>query len=105
MIRRAEFARHPHHPADLPGSGRATRPVFGELVIDAQLLKPVQQDELLETIYRKMSRSQGNAPPLARPTPASKPPQASPARPHCASSWPKIMSSGRISPAEQSLIR
>ena len=41
---------------------------FRELRIDAQLLKPVQQDELLETIYRVMSRSQGNAPPLARPT-------------------------------------
>jgi CheY-like chemotaxis protein len=40
-----------------------------ELRIDAQLLKPVQQDELLETIYRVMSRSQGNAPPLAWPTP------------------------------------
>src|SRR5881396_3323485 len=39
-----------------------------ELRIDAQLLKPVQQDELLETIYRVMSRSQG-APPLAWPTP------------------------------------
>src|SRR5262249_48528238 len=34
-----------------------------ELRIDAQLLKPVQQDELLETIYRVMSRSQGNVPP------------------------------------------
>ena len=42
---------------------------FRELRIDAQLLKPVQQDELLETIYRVMSRSQGNAPPLAWPTP------------------------------------
>ena len=31
--------------------------------IDAQLLKPVQQDELLETIYRVMSRSNGDAPP------------------------------------------
>jgi two-component system, sensor histidine kinase and response regulator len=40
-----------------------------ELRIDAQLLKPVQQDELLETIYRVMSRSQSNAPPLAWPTP------------------------------------
>src|SRR4029077_13332224 len=29
---------------------------FRELRIDAQLLKPVQQDELLETIYRVMSR-------------------------------------------------
>jgi CheY-like chemotaxis protein len=36
---------------------------FRELRIDAQLLKPVQQDELLETIYRAMSRSQRNAPP------------------------------------------
>jgi PAS domain S-box-containing protein len=39
-----------------------------ELRIDAQLLKPVQQDELLETIYRVVSRSQG-APPVAWPTP------------------------------------
>src|SRR5258705_3647267 len=30
-----------------------------ELRIDAQLLKPVQQDELLETIYRVMSRQPG----------------------------------------------
>jgi len=54
-----------------------------ELRIDAQLLKPVQQDELLETIYRVMSRSQGSASPLARtrsrqpagaaPVPASSP--------------------------------
>src|SRR5947209_726758 len=40
-----------------------------ELRIDAQLLKPVQQDELLETIYRVMSRSQGNTQPLAWATP------------------------------------
>src|SRR6516164_1892488 len=33
-----------------------------ELRIDAQLLKPVQQDELLDAIYRVMSRSQGNVP-------------------------------------------
>jgi CheY-like chemotaxis protein/HPt (histidine-containing phosphotransfer) domain-containing protein len=39
-----------------------------QLRIDVQLLKPVQQDELLEAIYRVMSRSQGNAPPLAWPT-------------------------------------
>src|SRR5262249_56913655 len=39
-----------------------------ELRIDAQLLKPVQQDELLDAIYRVMSRSQGNAPPLTWPT-------------------------------------
>ncbi len=48
-----------------PGDPARTR----ELRIDAQLLKPVQQDELLEAIYRVMSRSQGNAPPLAWPTP------------------------------------
>jgi len=30
-----------------------------ELRIDAQLLKPVQQDELLETIYRVLSRDEG----------------------------------------------
>jgi two-component system sensor histidine kinase/response regulator len=40
-----------------------------ELRFDAQLLKPVQQDELLETIYRVMNRTQGNAPSLAWPTP------------------------------------
>src|SRR3984893_5103547 len=42
---------------------------FRELRIDAQLLKPVQQDELLDAIYRVMSRFQGNAPPSAWPTP------------------------------------
>ncbi len=49
-----------------------------ELRIDAQLLKPVQQDELLETIYRVMSRSQGNASPLARPTPTQQAPSPVP---------------------------
>ncbi len=48
-----------------PGDPDRTR----ELRIDAQLLKPVQQDELLEAIYRVMSRSHGNAPPLAWPMP------------------------------------
>ena len=38
---------------DRPGDPARSR----ELRIDAQLLKPVQQDELLETIYRVMSRS------------------------------------------------
>src|SRR2546425_560408 len=33
---------------------------FRELRIDAQLLKPVQQDELLETMYRAMSRAWRN---------------------------------------------
>jgi two-component system sensor histidine kinase/response regulator len=35
---------------------------FRELGIDAHLLKPVQQDELLETIYRVMSRNKANPP-------------------------------------------
>src|SRR4029077_9332014 len=33
--------------------------------IDAHLLKPVQQDELLDTIYRVMSRTNGDAPLVA----------------------------------------
>ena len=53
---------------------------FRELRIDAHLLKPVQQDELLETIYRVMSRAEGNAPPSARPAPARQPPGAGPGR-------------------------
>ncbi len=40
-----------------------------ELRIDAHLLKPVEHDELLETIYRVMSRPIGAAPIIARPTP------------------------------------
>jgi PAS domain S-box-containing protein len=35
--------------------------------VDAHLLKPVQQDELLETIYRVMGRGAGGAPPPADP--------------------------------------
>jgi CheY-like chemotaxis protein/HPt (histidine-containing phosphotransfer) domain-containing protein len=38
-----------------------------ELRVNAHLLKPVQQDELLETIYQVMSGGNGNAPPAARP--------------------------------------
>ena len=48
---------------DRPGDVARSR----ELRIDAHLLKPVQQDELLETIYRVMSRADGNAPPAAGP--------------------------------------
>jgi two-component system sensor histidine kinase/response regulator len=51
---------------------------FRELRIDAQLLKPIQQDELLETIYRVMSRSQGSAPPLARLMPPQQAPLSLP---------------------------
>ena len=43
---------------DRPGDPARSR----ELRIDAHLLKPVQQDELLETIYRVMSRARGDAP-------------------------------------------
>ena len=42
---------------------------FRELGIDAHLLKPVQQDELLETIYRVVSRAQNNAPTAFRLAP------------------------------------
>jgi DNA-binding response OmpR family regulator len=60
---------------------------FRELRIDAQLLKPVQQDELLETIYRVMSRSPSNAPPLAWPTPTQQSPSGPvpTTTPHCPS--------------------
>jgi PAS domain S-box-containing protein len=43
-----------HHPGDAARSR--------ELRINAHLLKPVQQDELLETIYRVMTPAQGEAP-------------------------------------------
>jgi CheY-like chemotaxis protein len=43
---------------DRPGDPARSR----ELRIDAHLLKPVQPDELLETIYRVMSRAGGDAP-------------------------------------------
>ena len=46
---------------------------FRELRIDAYLFKPVQQDELLETIYRVMSRAQGDSPTATRPVPAQEP--------------------------------
>ncbi|MGO9110319.1 MAG: PAS domain S-box protein [Thermoguttaceae bacterium] len=41
-----------------------------ELRIDAHLLKPVQQDELIETIYQVMSRASSDAAMLTQPTPA-----------------------------------
>ena len=47
---------------DRPGDPARSR----ELRIDAHLLKPVQQDELLETIYRVMSRTGGDSMPAAR---------------------------------------
>ena len=46
---------------DRPGDLARSR----ELRIDAHLLKPVEQEELLETIYRVMSRSNGGPPPAA----------------------------------------
>jgi two-component system, sensor histidine kinase and response regulator len=51
---------------DRPGNPARSR----ELRIDAHLLKPVQQDELLETIYRVMSRTNGPTPAAAPPVPA-----------------------------------
>ena len=44
-----------------------------ELHIDAHLLKPVPQDELLETIYRVMSRADGHASPVRRTAVVSAP--------------------------------
>ena len=38
-----------------------------ELQVDAHLLKPIQQDELLETICTVMSPANGNVPPAVRP--------------------------------------
>jgi len=40
-----------------------------ELQIDAHLLKPAQQDELLETIYQVMNRVRGSAPSAAQSAP------------------------------------
>jgi PAS domain S-box-containing protein len=51
---------------DRPGDPDRLR----ELRIDAHLRKPVQQEELLETIYRVMSRPAGSGPTTARPAPA-----------------------------------
>ena len=48
---------------------------FRELRIDAQLLKPVQQDELLETIYRVMSYASGHASKAAQPAAAQAAPE------------------------------
>jgi PAS domain S-box-containing protein len=47
---------------------------FRELLIDAQLLKPIQRDELLETICQVMSRAQAHASQPARHAPAQQPP-------------------------------
>jgi two-component system sensor histidine kinase/response regulator len=43
-----------------------------ELRIDAHLLKPAQQDELLETIYQVMNRVRGSAPSAAQSAPVEK---------------------------------
>src|SRR5205807_3913563 len=51
---------------DRPGDRVRTR----ALRIDAHLLKPVQQEELLETIYQVMSRSRGDEARAARPAAA-----------------------------------
>src|SRR6202023_2697350 len=59
---------------DRPGDLARSR----ELRVDAHLLKPVPQDELLETIYRVMSRTNGNAPTAAGP-PGGREPAPAPA--------------------------
>ncbi len=47
---------------DIPGDPAR----FRDLHIDAHLLKPVQQDELLDTIYRVMGRAVGDTPAAAQ---------------------------------------
>jgi PAS domain S-box-containing protein len=68
----AQIRQHPELSApriillssgDRPGDLARAR----ELRIDAHLLKPVQPDELLETIHRVMSRGNGDLPPAAGP--------------------------------------
>ena len=54
---------------DRPGNLARLR----ELRIDAHLLKPVPKEELLETIYRVVSRPPGNGLTTARPAPAQQP--------------------------------
>jgi PAS domain S-box-containing protein len=49
---------------DRPGDWARLR----ELRVNAHLLKPVQQDELLEAISQVMSRGESNAPPTSGPT-------------------------------------
>jgi two-component system sensor histidine kinase/response regulator len=56
---------------------------FRELGIDAHLLKPVQQDELRETIYQVMSRAKGSTPTPIELAPG---PEAASAPPATASS-------------------
>ena len=66
--------------------------------IDAHLLKPVQQDELLETIYRVMSRANGDAPPAAGPWGGgNRPRRRSRPRRTCTSWWPRTTRSTRNS--------
>ena len=79
---------------DRPGDWDRIR----ELRIDAHLLKPVQQDELLETIYRVMSRANGDAPPAAGPAGGgNRPRRRSRPRHRCTSWWPRTTSSTRNS--------
>ena len=61
-----------------------------ELHIDAHLLKPVPQDELLETIYRVMSRTERSVPTVGGPPLYPLPP-----RYRCASWWPRTTNSTR----------
>ena len=80
---------------DRPGDPARAR----ELRIDAQLLKPVQQDELLETICRVMSRSSGECRAGGRSRGEEQTDQLgrSGYRSRCASWWPRTTSSTRSS--------
>jgi CheY-like chemotaxis protein len=54
---------------------------FRALRIDAHVLKPVQQEELLETIYRVVSRPTGNGPTTVQPAPVQESAAPVPAAP------------------------
>ena len=64
---------------------------FRELRIDAHLLKPVQQDELLETIYRVMSRAEPSVPTVGTDRRCIR----CPPRYRCTSWWPRTTNSTR----------
>jgi len=73
-IRDRADSRQPHYPAhvrDRPGDPAR----FRELRVDGHLLKPVQQDELLEAIYSIVNRSGGDGcAPVRRAAPPPPPP-------------------------------
>ena len=60
---------------DRPGDLARSR----ELRVDAHLLKPVQQEELLDAVHRAMSRTNGGAPPAAAEAARAREPAPAPA--------------------------